>query len=140
MTDYEFIIQPIAILFAIATAFHDAPAVKHFENFGVSNKEMAQFHRYNWWLKFLFCFAASVSGFPKLPAMIFIGLISALWIMLVFDIALNIRRGKKWHYISWNNANGRAWIRWFWKSAGQVKAILLTILIAATNFIYLKLF
>lgn len=140
MNHIEFIVQAVVAVFAVVTAFHDAPAVQVFRYHGVSNKEMAQFHRYNVWLKFLFCVVAALAAGPKLVTMIFTGLVCATWVYLLFDIAINVRTGKKWSYISIDNANGRTWYRWFWKSAGQVKAALLLLAIAALNFIYLKFF
>lgn len=134
MNLYFYISQAIAFLFAIALAKHDAPAVIHFEHYGVPNNELARFHRYNNWVKFFFCLLAAITAIPEWKDMICTGLVSALWIYLVFDIALNLNRpGKNWDYIGRNDADGRRWVKWFGKGAGEMKAVIIAIMIISVN-------
>lgn len=141
MNYIEFISQAIAAVFAIAIAYHDAPAVLHFEHYGVDAKTMSRFHRYNVWIKFLFCLLAALATGPAIAAMIFTGLASALWIYLLFDIFLNLKRpGRGWSYLGSNDADGMFWLKLFGSSAGEIKAIVLAVLIISLNVIYLKYF
>lgn len=133
MTYTIYIVQAISILFAFGLARHDAPAVLNFEDKGVDPLQMAKFHRYNNWTKFAFCLLAAATGFPDVLNIGFAGLLSFLWIYLVFDIALNKARGKSWDYIGSNDADGRRWIKWFGNNAGEIKALILFGLIAGVN-------
>lgn len=128
-----YIIQLVAIVFAVCVAFRDAISVNEFERIGTSNDTMARFHRSNVWLKTIVCFGLSMAGNGWLQ-MIEYGLLSAGWIYLVFDIALNTKRpGRRWDYIGSNDADGRFWIRLFNGSAGKWKAVILSVLIVAGN-------
>lgn len=144
-----YLIQAISILFAITLAKHDGPAVSQFEDRGfkdeqTKNKWMAVFHRYNNFGKFLWCV-----GMALIPAWHkewvdagFAGLLAFLWIYLIFDPVLNISRTPKrdLYYLGQNDSDGRRWIKWFGqKNAGKAKAILLSMLVAAANFIHLKI-
>lgn len=118
-------------------AKHDAPAVIEFENDGVDNKLMSIFHRYNFWVKVLFCAVAGLVASPYWIDSLFYGLTSALWIYLVFDPALNLNRPKvKWHYLGLNDADGRFWNGTFGKNSGKIKAVILSVAIIAVNLIY----
>ena len=133
-----YLIQILSILFAIGLAKHDAPAVIHFEHYGIDNKQMAKFHRYNNWIKFFFCLLASTIFIPTLVLIFISGLLSFLWIYLIFDIALNkSRSGISWDYIGSNDADGKRWINWFGKKAGEIKAVSLLALIIVVNILKL---
>lgn len=136
--EIQFIIsQVVAILFAIAVAKHDAPAIIHFYDYLASPLFIARFHRYNFWLKFLFCVVVSLLASPYWPDGLFYGLASGLWIWLVFDPALNISSGKqKWDYLGLNDADGRFWNGLFGRNSGKIKAVLLSVAIIAVNLIY----
>lgn len=126
MTYTIYIVQAASILFAFALAKHDAAAIRIFEQVeAVPNLFMARFHRYNNWSKFAFCLIAAATGIPDGWIMGFAGLLSALWIYLVFDIVLNKNRGRSWDYIGNNDADGRRWIKWFGDRAGELKALIL---------------
>ncbi len=139
--------QLCAIGFSIALAKHNAPAVLHFEEYGFRssaemNKAMAQFHRYNVWVKIIFCILVAVDRGPdQLPIeshhwvnMVFAGLTSAFWIWLIFDIALNLNRpGRKWYYLGLNDADGRRWIKRLGEKAGKIKAAILLAVIILLN-------
>lgn len=118
-------------------AAHDEPCVTYMENY-VNKKDwqMDRFHRYNSWAKFFFCLAASFIGVAvKVDWHIFLvifsnGALAALWVWLVFDPALSIMRpGRNWDYIGQNDDDGKRWIKWFGKNAGEWKAVILFILI-----------
>lgn len=123
-----YIIQALSILFAISLAKHDAPAILKFEESGASNLSMAKFHRYNNWTKFFFVVACGY--ILKDFASVFL---SALWIYLVFDPALNLSVKKSWGYIGSNDADGRRWIKLFGERAGELKATILFVVILVTN-------
>lgn len=139
MIPQELIYQACAVGFAIVLAKHNAPTVLHFEDFGFRseaerNKAMAKFHRYNNWVKGIFCLMAALLLLPDWKESLFAGVLTGLWIYLVFDIALNKNRpGISWDYLGLNDADGRRWIKWFGKNAGEVKALILLAAIAATN-------
>ena len=127
-------IQVVSIIFAVVLAKHDAPAVIHFENKGVDPLTMAKFHRYNVWVKSLFHVVCALPFLPDLKTSIASGLLSFLWVWLLFDIALNKSRpGRSWDYIGENDADGRRWIEWFGKKAGEWKAVILSIGIVSVN-------
>lgn len=137
---YFFIIQGIAILFTIACAKHDAPAVVHFENYGFSTvgqqeKELGKFHNNNSLMKFFFCCAAALYVLPDWKEAIAVGLITALWIWFLFDIVLNLNRIpiRKWHYLGSHDRDGRTWQKLFGKNAGKVKALVLFSAIVGVN-------
>lgn len=133
-------IQILSILVAVFLARHDAPAVLHFEYHGVDNNSMAKFHRNNNFIKFVVCCLAACVFYPDIKSMFFAGLLSALWIYLLFDIVLNKNRpGKNWDYIGQNDADGRRWIKLFGQRAGEWKAILLFALIVITNILKIVL-
>ncbi|CAL7961525.1 membrane hypothetical protein [Gammaproteobacteria bacterium] len=136
MTYYFYIVQVIAILFAVTLAKHNAPAVIKFAD-GVSNKLMAVFHRYNWFTKFFFCLLASAipKPFSVLDSLLYGG-ISFAWIYLLFDIVLNKNTNKRWYYLGQNDADGRFWLWLFKKKAGKIKAVSLTFLIIILNILY----
>lgn len=122
-------------------ARHDAPAVLHFEFYGVTTKDMAKFHLWNGLLKLFFIAAVALAAYPKIIPMIFFGIVSALWVYFIFDIALNMNRpGKGWDYLGSNDKDGRMWMKWFGKNGGEIKAVILIGIIAAINFIYLQFF
>ena len=149
MTYQIYIVQAIAILFAVALAKHDAPAIIQFEKLEKDNLLMARFHRYNFWAKTLFCVLAALIFLPKdimttkLPDflnMFFSGLLSGLWIYLLFDPCLNKNRpGRDWDYIGSNDADGRRWIKWFGENAGEKKAVILSVLVIAVNILFIFL-
>lgn len=129
-----YIIQAIAALFAFVLAKHDGPAVTVFEDKGITPLQMAVFHRYNNWVKFFFCIAASSVFAWVWIDMILTGILSFLWIYLVFDPALNKSRpGRSWDYMGSNDADGRRWLKWFGKNAGEKKAVILLLLIIVIN-------
>ena len=134
MTLVFYIVQLVAIVFAVVLAKQNAPSVIHFENKGVDELTMAKFHRYNVWVKFIFCVCCAVGFLPDIKTSIAIGLLSFLWIYLLFDIALNKNRpGRSWDYIGSNDADGRRWIKWFGKKAGEWKAVILSVAIVGVN-------
>lgn len=107
--------------------------------------QMDIFHRYNSWAKFFFCLAASFIGVTaKVDWHTFLvifsnGALAALWVWLVFDPALSIiRPGRNWDYIGSNDDDGKRWIKWFAKNAGEYKAVILSLLIAVTIFLRLN--
>lgn len=122
-------------------AKHDAPAVNQFEHYGTSNKQMAVFHRYNSLAKFFYCLAVSLlpAEWPNtdLLDMLFRGVLSALWIWLVFDPVLNISRSpkRKLFYLGMNDSDGRFWNGTFGKYAGQWKFAVLFFLIVIINYL-----
>lgn len=130
-------IQLIAILFAIALAKHDAPAVDNMEHFGVlSKKSLDRFHIYNSITKFFFCLGVALPFYPIIWDALFVGFISFLWIYLIFDIVLNLSRKitkRKWDYLGENDLDGRRWIKWFGVKAGKMKALILSSLIIVLN-------
>jgi hypothetical protein len=134
-----FILQAIAIQFAISVAKHDEPAVTKFSNSGLDHKPMARFHRYNVWLKGFFCIMAAFVYQPVFWPMLFAGFISALWIYLVFDIALNLSRRKGWDYLGEDDADGRFWNKHFGTRGGELKAIILFVAIVIVNCVYYKI-
>lgn len=133
MTYSIYITQALSILFAFALAKHDGPAVLNFEDKGVDPLQMARFHRYNNWTKFAFCLSSAATGFPSIVDIGFAGLLSFLWIWLVFDPALNKARGKSWDYIGTNDADGRKWVKWFPNRPGEMKFVILLTLILGVN-------
>lgn len=136
------VITFLSFCFAVFAALHDAPVVMSWEESGqVTPKEMARFHRYNAWLKFIFCLSVSICGSAgidhRLILMLFLGLLSFLTIYLVFDIALSvIRPGRSWDYLGVNDGDGRRWIKWFGKNAGKWKAAILLLLIVGIFLLY----
>lgn len=132
--DYTlYITQALSILFAYALAKHDGAAIELF-NSPDPNLQMAKFHRYNNWTKFAFCLLASLAAFPDLLNMGFNGLLSFLWIYLLFDPVLSKSRGKDWDYLGENDADGRRWIKWFGKgNAGERKFFILVVVILVVN-------
>ena len=134
MQYYLYIVQVLSIAAAIAMAKHDAPAVIHFENKGVDPLTMSKFHRYNVWTKSVFCILCAVAGGPVFLDMFYPGILSALWIYLLFDPVLNKNRpGRGWDYLGTNDADGRRWIKWFGDNAGEFKAAILLLLIIGIN-------
>ena len=131
--------QILAVIYAVASAKHDAPAILKFRNSGVSSPEMAVFHRYNNWMKAAICVLESCAFSPFWKDAIFAGLSSFLWIYLLFDIVVNKNTGMKWDYIGSNDADGRRWIRIFNGAAGKWKAVILVMLIAIINVIKILL-
>lgn len=136
-------IQVIAIQFAVACAIHDSVAVNHFEGYGFRTDnqlkhELAKFHSSNSWMKSFFCCAASLYALPDWITAIATGLVSALWIWFLFDIALNSNRNPKrqWYYLGSHDNDGNRWKKIFGKSAGKWKAVILFVLIATINIIY----
>ena len=129
------LIQILAIQFAISLAKHDAPAVTQFEHYGLANKQMARFHRYNTWTKFFYCAAACLAMYKNWWMMAAAGGLSALWIWLLFDPALNVTRSPKrsFFYLGLNDADGRFWNGTFGRNSGKVKFIVLLLLIVAIN-------
>lgn len=134
------IVQVISILFAVALAKHDAPAIDKFNERGIDNISMSVFHRYNAWLKLFFCIASAFAYCPNWKSAILAGLFSGLWIYLVFDIALNRSRHYKlkWHYLGLNDKDGRFWNNWFGDLSGKAKAIVLLAAIIAVNWYSIK--
>ncbi|MGQ0738639.1 MAG: hypothetical protein ACT4OJ_06225 [Bacteroidota bacterium] len=137
-----YILQVVTILFSLAIAKHDAPAVDHFEFYGPQTGQMKAFHKWNLVLKFFFCLLASIPLYPLWLDMLIAFGLSGLWVWLTFDIFLNRFRAIKqpWDYLGSNDADGRRWIKLFGDSAGELKAILLGVLIIALNLIHLKYF
>lgn len=133
-----YIIQGLAVAFAISQAFHNAPAVDQFEHCGALDKQLATFHRYNSWAKFFFCLCISLCFHPDAADMLFGGLAGFFWIYLVFDIVLNIKRRnrQKWYYLGKNDADGRRWLKWFGKNAGKWKAVVLILCVIIVNILY----
>lgn len=133
------LVQILAIQFAISMAKHDGPAVSNFEYYGAGDKDMAVFHRYGWWSKFFFCAAMTIvpAQWPNtdLLDMFFRGLLSFLWIYLLFDPALNRSRKprKDFFYLGLNDADGRFWNGTFGRNGGKVKFIVLLAIIAGVN-------
>ena len=133
------IIQLLAVLFSVAVAKHDAPAVNHFENYGFSSDKqlrdaLRQFHNNNWWLKFFFCAGVAVPAIPNWIEAVCSGLLAGLWVYLLFDIVLNLNRpGRKWYYLGNNDKDGRFWIKLFGRNAGKIKVVILLILITSIN-------
>ena len=133
-------IQILAILFSFFSAKHDSVAVNHFEGYGFLNdiqlrQNIKVFHSSNSWMKFFFCCAAALYGLPDCKEAIAVGLITALWIWLLFDIILNLNRipVRKWYYLGSNDKDGRRWQRMFGKNGGMVKALVLFVFIVAVN-------
>lgn len=133
-----YLIQALSILFAIVLAKHDGPAVITFERYGVLPQTMAVFHRYNVWAKIFFCIVISLIPAWNWVDMAYSGILSFLWIYLVFDIALNLSRGREWNYLGSNDGDGRRWKRIFKSNPGLIKAIVLSVLIAAVNILRIK--
>ena len=127
--------QIAALLFAGTLAMHDYPSIKHFEYYGVSNKDMAIFHRYASWSKFFFCILAALVFAPNWLNMFFGGFTSFLIIWWAFDPALNLARGLRLFYLGSNDKDGRSWQKLFGNNAGKVKFFLLLLLIVITNLI-----
>jgi len=138
-----YVLQILSIQIAISLAKHDAPAVIHFENFGADPVETSRFHRYNSWVKFFFCCACCFIMCDHLSEWmegIKGGILSFLWIYLVFDIALNMERSKiqaevkrQWYYLGSHDSDGRRWQKWFKKDAGKWKAVIIGGTIAIIN-------
>ena len=136
----EAVISICAIGFAIALAAHDEPCVTYMENnVKAEDWQMDRFHRYNVWAKFFACLGLSFIGVNvQITWHCFFtvftnGVLAALWIWLVFDPALSIiRPGRNWDYIGQNDDDGKRWLKWFGKNAGEYKAIILLLLIITT--------
>lgn len=127
------IVQAASFLFAWSVAKHDAPAVTNFRVKGIEPKDNSVFHRYNVWLKGVFVFMAFLPSLNLLDAAA-----SALWVYLVFDIALNLNRpGFAWYYVGANDADGRRLTKWFGGNAGKYKAAICLLLILAINILHL---
>lgn len=129
------IIQIISILFALSCAWHDGPAVTRFENAGIDADGMKKFHRYNGWLKFLFSLACALVFQHNIRLSVLVLLLSATWVYLLFDPALNLVRlpKRKWDYLGISNFSDR-----FWRSmgGGRIKAAILLAIITCLNFLY----
>lgn len=131
-------IQAISIAFALAMAWHNAPAVSQFEHSGINNLWMARFHRYGWWTRAVFVGICSLVGPLTWWDAGARGLMSFLWVYLIFDIALNRSRipARLWHYLGLNDADGRFWNGTFGRYAGKIKAAIISSAIVAANMIY----
>lgn len=130
------LIQAIAIQFAIAMAFHDAPAVTNFELNGVTPEAMSTFHRNGWWSKVFFCLICALSpGWGLWLKMAAYGLLSGLWVYLLFDPVLNRSRRPRrpWDYLGLNDGDGRFWNSIFGRQAGKIKAVVLLLAIITIN-------
>ncbi len=130
--------QIIAIAFGIVLAWHDAPAVSSFERNDAPGPWMARFHRYNNWVKAMFCLGSAWAYWPDWYTAVFCGLLCAGWVYFVFDPILAVSRepARNWYYKGLNDKDGRFWRRIGGEKAGIAKAIVLLLLIAALNFTY----
>lgn len=139
------VLQVAAIAFAVVAALQNAPAVDSFNKYGLADwpgwkVQIARFHRYNNWIKFLFCVICSLLAGPEWLGILITGFVCGLWIYLVFDIVLSKAIGKPWHYQSRNDPHGRFWILSFTEeTAGKWKALILSASIIITNLLRILL-
>lgn len=139
MAPIELISQGMAIVVALSMGRHDATAIKVFHEKGWGGKrENWWFHQTNNLTKFLFVVLLATTAAPDIRAMVFVGIASALWIYLFFDMAT----GKwghacSWWYIGQNDDNGNWWRRTFKtfpsRDVGKIKAAILFLIILGFN-------
>lgn len=132
------IIQLLAIVFAVACAYHDAPAVSNFERNGVTGVDLARFHHNNALLKTIFCVAVALSQYPNVQLEAFSGGLAALWIWVIFDPVLNLKRhpSRPWDYLGLNDWDGQFWNGVFGQNSGKWKAAILFTLITTLNILF----
>lgn len=93
------LLQLITIGFNIFLAENQSSAVTRMRDYGAERKEEKRFHLSSFMIRFMFCGVAAsyafLLGVNGWAVLLLLGLLS--W--LVFDLALNVFTGKKWHYL-----------------------------------------
>jgi hypothetical protein len=98
--------QLLTILIAVAFAWQQSSAVKMFRDYvPVNNPHIGKYHKAGAIVAVLFCFDSSLLFFAHL-----------LEYWVVFDIALNLFTGMKWHYVGETSKVDR------WMRNNEVKA------------------
>ena len=135
MAPIELISQGMAIVVALSMGRHDATAIKVFHENGWGGKnENWWFHQTNNLTKFLFVILLATTAAPDIMAMVFVGITSALWIFLYFDIATGAwGHAKDPFYLGQNDDNGNWWRKSFGKDAGKIKAAILFLILLGLN-------
>lgn len=134
-------IQIATILFSIACAWLNKIPVRKMIDYGASLSEERQFHRANAAIKVLFS-AICCYHFVDVTNMVLCFLTVSLIQWAVFDPALNLFVGKKWHYIGTTASIDKRLNRLFPHDAGEAKAFICLGLILLLNIVihgnYLK--
>lgn len=135
MAPIELISQGMAIVVALSMGRHDATAIKVFHERGWAGKrENWWFHQTNNLTKFLFVVLLATTAAPDMQAMVFVGISSAGWIYLFFDVATGMwGHAKDPWYLGQNDENGNFWRKRFGKDAGIVKASILFLILLGLN-------
>lgn len=93
------------------------------------------FHTYSWLQAFVVALTISLGllAYHSFPWCVVFGVLCALWYWLLFDPWLNKGTYKNWDYLG-NDSTIDRWLKKrFGKNGGQIKAIIMVVLIVLIN-------
>lgn len=128
--------QLLMILYIRLAAWHHAPAVNAMRDYVPSpNPYEDPFHT-NAWIQAMIvalCIALGLLSYQPLLWCVVSGMLSAFYYWLLFDVWLNLGTYKSWDYLG-NDATLDRWLRRLFSSrAGEMKAVILVIVIVIIN-------
>lgn len=134
-----YLIQLLSILFALASALHDSPAVFVFGDKGIPDYKNKLFHLSNWLMKFYFCVLAGIVGYYEGGAKdgVFLFFACGGWIYSLFDPFLSQFLGKGFFYLGEEAWSDNVW-RKLGKNAGRWKVFTLIGICILLNLLYIR--